>query len=149
MSEKNVDKKTKVAHQSGKRKRAYARATIKEGKGNIRINSFPLSVYGDEMIRLRIQEPLVLSKGIVDVSQVDIIVNAKGGGSSGQTDAIRTAISRALIAYATKSKKDAELRGRLVDYDRTLVSGDSRRTEPHKPSKSSQGPRAKRQKSYR
>jgi small subunit ribosomal protein S9 len=86
---------------------------------------------------------------MLDISRMDIDVNVNGGGYSGQADAIRTAIARALISYAAKQKKDEELKEKLVTYDRSLVSGDSRRTEPHKPSKSSQGPRAKRQKSYR
>lgn len=139
----------KLVHEAGKRKRAYARATISEGKGVIRINSVPLTIYGDEMLRMRIREPLMIAQKFVDLNTIDIAVNVKGGGFSGQIDAIKTALSRALISYAAKTKKDGELRDVLVAYDRSLVSGDSRRTEPHKPSKSSQGPRAKRQKSYR
>jgi len=144
-----MSEKKKLVHEAGKRKRACARATIREGKGMIRINSVPLSIYGDEILRMRIQEPLMIAGQIVDLEKINIDVNVKGGGFSGQIDAIRTALSRALVSYAAKIKKDAELREKLVSYDRSLISGDSRRTEPHKPSKSSQGPRAKRQKSYR
>ena len=147
MSEKK--KPEKLVHEAGKRKRAYARATVREGKGVIRINSVPLAIYGDEILRMRIQEPLMIAKQIVDLDKINIEINVKGGGFSGQIDAIKTALSRALVSYAAKIKKDAELREKLVTYDRSLISGDSRRTEPHKPSKSSQGPRAKRQKSYR
>ncbi len=148
MSEKAA-KKDKVVHEAGKRKRALARATIKEGKGIIRINSVLLGAYGDEIVQMRIKEPIILAKEFVDNDKIDIIINVNGGGFSGQIDAIRTAVSRALVSYAAKSKKDSELKEKLVAYDRSLISGDSRRTEPHKPSKSSQGPRAKRQKSYR
>jgi small subunit ribosomal protein S9 len=144
-----MSEKSKTVHEAGKRKMAYARATIKEGKGNIRINSMLLDAYGDEILRMRIREPMIIAGKVVDLTKIDVYVNVKGGGYSGQVDAIRTAVSRALISYAAKSKKDSELREKLVEYDRSLVSGDSRRTEPHKPSKSSQGPRAKRQKSYR
>lgn len=143
------EKKVKLVHEAGKRKRACARVTIREGKGIIRINSVPLGIYGDEILRMRIQEPLMIGKTVVDLDKINIDVNVKGGGFSGQIDAIRTALSRALVSYAAKTKRDAELREKLVSYDRSLISGDSRRTEPHKPSKSSQGPRAKRQKSYR
>ncbi len=141
--------KKKVTHEAGKRKTAYARTTITEGKGNIRINSVPLEIYGDEITRLRIKEPLILAKGLVDLDKLDISVVVKGGGSSGQVDAIKTSIARALVSHAKSSKKDDVLREKLIEYDRSLISGDSRRTEPHKPSKSSKGPRAKRQKSYR
>jgi len=144
-----TEKKHKTIHEAGKRKRAYARATITEGKGVIRINSMLLEAFGNNMDRLRIKEPLALSKDIIDASKIDISVNVKGGGYSGQIDAIRTSISRALVAYAAKSKKDDMLKERIISYDRSLIVNDARRTEPHKPSKSSQGPRAKRQKSYR
>ncbi len=144
-----MSEKKKSIHDAGKRKRALARATINEGKGVVRINSTNLNVYGNEVDQLRIREPIVLAKELVDMDKVDIYVVVNGGGHSGQIDAIRTAISRALLQYAAKFKKEEALREKLVEHDRSLVSGDSRRTEPHKPSKSSQGPRAKRQKSYR
>lgn len=142
-------KKTKVAHAAGKRKRACARTTIKEGSGIIRVNSVPLNIYGDNLTELRIKEPLLIAKEFVNSEKIDININVKGGGKSGQIDAIRTSLARALMAYVAKEKKDEKLREKFVSYDRSLVSGDSRRTEPHKPSKSSSGPRAKRQKSYR
>jgi len=142
-------KKEKIVHEAGKRKRALARATITEGKGIVRINSILLNAYRDGMAQMRVKEPLMIAAPILEIDKIDIKVNVEGGGWSGQIDAVRTAIARALVSYAAKQKKDAELREKLVEYDRTLISGDSRRTEPHKPSKSSQGPRAKRQKSYR
>lgn len=141
--------KKKAIHESGKRKRACARTTVREGKGRIRINSVPLEIWGDELMRLRIKEPLTIAGEFVDLGKLDLSINVSGGGKSGQVDAIRTSVSRALISHAAKSKKGEQLREKLVAYDRSLVSGDSRRTEPHKPSKSSSGPRAKRQKSYR
>jgi small subunit ribosomal protein S9 len=141
--------KKEIYHAAGKRKMALARTSIRPGKGNIRINSIPLEIYGDNMERLRIKEPLMLAKGLVDVDKLDFIIKSSGGGRSGQVDAIRSSIAKALLEYAAKSKKDAQLREKFVEYDRSMVSGDSRRTEPHKPSKSSSGPRAKRQKSYR
>jgi small subunit ribosomal protein S9 len=146
---KDSKKKSEVAHESGKRKMAYARTTIKEGTGVVRINSKSLDIYGDDLTQLRIREPFAIAKGIVDSNKIDITIKVNGGGVSGQIDAIRTSISRALVTYAVKIKKDEELRERFVSHDRSLISGDSRRTEPHKPSKSSKGPRAKRQKSYR
>ncbi|MEO0250235.1 MAG: 30S ribosomal protein S9 [candidate division WOR-3 bacterium] len=139
----------KKVHEAGKRKTAYARTTVKEGKGSVRINSVPLDVYGNELLRNRIREPLIIASEFIDLNKLDINVDVKGGGRSGQVDAVRTSIAKALIAYASGGKMEESLREKLVSYDRSLVSGDSRRTEPHKPSKSSRGPRAKRQKSYR
>lgn len=125
---------------SGKRKRAIARATIKTGKGNVRINNMQLENYSTPMHRARIQEPLILAGKKIE--KLDIDVNVQGGGQTGQSDAIRLAIGRALAEH-TEALKDV-----FLDYDRTLLVADIRRKEARKPN--SQGKaRAKRQKSYR
>jgi len=136
---------SKTAHESGKRKTAIARTTIRKGKGNIRINSVPVDVYEPETARLKIMEPIVLAKeNNIDLNSIDILVNVKGGGIMGQADAVASSIARALADFAG----DNLLRA-YMNYNRIMIAGDHRQTEPHKPSKSSQGPRAKRQKSYR
>lgn len=142
-----AEKNPKKIHHAGKRKRAYARATVVEGRGRIRINSVPLEIWGDELARMRIKEPLIIAKEFLGLDGLDVKISVSGGGLSGQTDAIRTSLARALIDYPSKNRDS--LREKLVRYDRTLIASDSRRTEPHKPSKSSKGPRARRQKSYR
>jgi len=135
----------KFVHKSGKRKTATARATIKEGKGGIIINSVPLEIYQPEISRLRIQESLMLASDLVDLNKVDISVNVHGGGVLGQTDAIRSSIARGLVEFTDNE----ELLNKYLAHDRTLIAGDHRQTETHKPSQSSKGPRHKRQKSYR
>ena len=129
----------KVIHQSGTRKSAVARATIKPGKGKIKVNGLLLDNYSDEMSRLRILEPLVLAGDLI--KKVDISVRVNGGGVNGQADAIRLAIARALVDYDQKLKKLYD------DYDRLLLVADVRRKEACKPNMSKA--RAKRQKSYR
>tara|TARA_Y100000034_G_C6880865_1_gene403623 strand:- start:781 stop:1185 length:405 start_codon:yes stop_codon:yes gene_type:complete len=131
--------KTIVA--SGKRKRAIARATLRAGTGKIKINGVLLENYQPEMFRLRFQEPIIIAGDIAQKVNIDISI--QGGGQSGQTEAGRLAIARALIEH-TKSE---ELRKAYLNYDRHLLVADVRRNEPHKPNKSK--PRAKRQKSYR
>lgn len=133
------------AHRSGKRKEAVARATIKEGKGVFRVNSMLFDCYSPRIARERIRVPLILADGIVDLDKIDINVVTSGGGVMGQADAVASSIARGLIDY---SKSD-ELHTIYVKYDRTLIAGDHRETEVHKPSQSSKGPRHKRQKSYR
>ncbi len=130
-----------IIETSGTRKTAVARATIKEGAGRIRINGIPLEIYGSELVRMKIMEPVLLAGE--KVSKVDISVNAHGGGVMGQADAIRTAISRALVEYF----KDDELANMIKSYDRTLLVNDVRRKLPKKPG--GKGARKKRQKSYR
>jgi len=132
----------KVIVSSGKRKTAIARATIKEGKGRVRINGVPLEVLPNELKRVKINEIFVLA-GSEKRDSVDVKVKVKGGGFMGQAEAVRTAIARGLIEFFD----DMGLKEVFVDYDKTIVSGDPRRTEPkHFGGKSS---RSRFQKSYR
>jgi small subunit ribosomal protein S9 len=132
----------KVLLTSGKRKTAIARATIKEGKGRIRINSMALEVFGNPLIREKIMEPLLLA-GEKTIEKVDINIRVAGGGYMGQTDAIRTAIAKGLVQW----KKDEKLKKLFSEFDRSLLAGDSRRSESKK--YGGRGARAKKQKSYR
>jgi small subunit ribosomal protein S9 len=134
----------KIVITVGKRKRAIARAVAREGKGRIRINKIPIELIEPKYKRMKLMEPILLA-GEEVISKMDIDVTVKGGGVMGQMDAARTAIGKAIVEF-TGSK---ELRDKFLAYDRTLLVSDARRTEPHKPSRSTKGPRAKRQKSYR
>jgi len=127
---------------SGKRKRAIARAILKEGKGRIRINKRLLDYYEPKMYRLKLREPLILAGDTVN--KVDIDVNVIGGGIASQAEAARLAIARALVEY-TKSER---LKEKYLKYDRQLLVADIRRKEPAKPNRRGQA-RAKKQKSYR
>ena len=134
----------RVIQTAGKRKTAIARATIREGKGRVRINHKPVEIIEPEIARFTIMEPLILA-GEEIVGKVDIDVKVEGGGFMGQAEAARVAIARALVEWTN----DMNLKEKFMRYDRTMLVGDSRRTEPHKPNRSTKGPRAKRQKSYR
>jgi small subunit ribosomal protein S9 len=129
----------KIIHSQGKRKRAIARASLSQGKGKVKINGQFLDSYATELIRLRIQEPLLLAGNAA--KNVDIKISVNGGGINGQSDACRLAIARALVQYDEKLKKV------FTDYDRLLLVADIRRKEACKPNDSKA--RAKRQKSYR
>ena len=130
---------SKVIHTSGKRKRAIARVTLKEGNGKVRINKIHLDDFQPRMLRMRLREPLILAGDIVNKVDLDVVVS--GGGITGQADASRLAIAKALAEYSKKLKKV------FLDYDRQLLVADVRQNEPSKPNDSK--PRAKRQKSYR
>jgi small subunit ribosomal protein S9 len=127
---------------SGKRKRAIARATIKPGKGRIRINKVLLDFYEPRMYRLRLREPIILAGDIIN--SVDINVNVIGGGIASQSEASRLAIARALVEHS----KSERLKERFLKYDRQLLVADIRRKESAKPNRHGQA-RAKKQKSYR
>jgi len=126
---------------SGKRKHAIARATLKPGKGIIRINSQKLEVYNPLIARSKIMEALQLAGDVT--KKVNIDVNVFGGGWQAQSEAARLAIAKSLVAF-TKSK---ELKKTYLEYDKHLLIADVRRNEPSKPNDSK--PRAARQKSYR
>lgn len=136
---------SKVVHVAGKRKESIARATVKEGKGSVRINSVPLEVYSPIAARFKIKESLMVASDTVDLGKINIDVSVKGGGVMGQAEAIACSVARALVEWADND----QLLNKYIEYDRTLIAGDSRQTEVHKPSQSSKGPRHKTQKSYR
>lgn len=131
----------KVVHTSGKRKTAIARGTVREGKGRVRINKCPVELYHPELARMKISEPLLLAGDIA--SEVDIDVKVKGGGVMGQAEAARMVIAKGLVQWTN----DMDLKEKLVQYDRTMLVGDPRRSEPKK--YGGRGARARRQKSYR
>ncbi|MGA1820162.1 MAG: 30S ribosomal protein S9 [Thermoplasmatota archaeon] len=131
----------KLINTSGKRKSAIARATVKSGKGRVRVNRKPIELVEPEVARLKMMEPLVLARE--KALKVDISVNVQGGGFMGQADSVRTAIARGLVEYFG----DEELKDRYLKYDRALLVNDPRRHLPKTPL--GRGARKKRQKSYR
>ncbi len=131
----------KLALARGKRKTAIARARIREGKGNIRINSKSLILFQNPFIREVIREPLRYVGA--EANSIDISVTVRGGGEMGQAQAARTAIANALADYF----KELDLKKKFMEIDRSLIVEDTRRVE----SKKYKGPkaRARYQKSYR
>jgi len=134
-------KKKILIQKTGKRKRAIARAVGKPGKGIVLINKKPLEIFEPEMLRLLIKEPLMLAGEVS--KNLDIKVSVKGGGIFGQASAVRQAIAKTLVEY------DKGLKEKFLNYDRTLLVADVRRTEPHKPSRSRKGTRRHKQRSKR
>ena len=132
----------KIVTVSGKRKTAIARATIKAGRGRVRINNVPLEIFEPQIAQLKIMETL-LQIGDELKNHIDINIKVSGGGFMGQAEAARTAMARGLLKW-TKSK---HLQSVFTEYDRTMLAGDPRRKEPKK--FGGPGARAKRQKSYR
>lgn len=136
-------KKKKIIITVGTRKKSIARAILKEGSGKIQINAVPLDLIEPRYKQMRIKEALLLAGDLA--KSVDIDVNVSGGGIWGQADASRNAIANALVTWT----KDNGLKQTYLDYDRSLLISDARRTEPHKPSRSSAGPRRTKQQSKR
>jgi small subunit ribosomal protein S9 len=131
----------KIINTSGKKKTATARATLKDGKGIVRINKVPLDIHEPRLARLKIQEPVRIAGDLIKGMNIDVVVS--GGGTMGQTDAVRTAIAKGIVEWTG----DTALKEAFSEYDRNLLVSDHR----HKERKKFGGPgaRSKYQKSYR
>lgn len=92
-----ADAKEKYSYGGGRRKSATARARLYKGKGGLTINNKDALDYlcGNKALLAEITDPLAITKKQQDYN---ITVMVKGGGLSGQVDAIKLAISRALVA---------------------------------------------------
>ena len=79
----------------GRRKTSVARLYMKPGKGSFKINNSDLDKYfSSELLRLIVEQPL---KSVDASGKFDYKVNIHGGGLKGQAEAIRLAVSRALV----------------------------------------------------
>jgi small subunit ribosomal protein S9 len=79
---------------TGRRKEATARVWVKPGSGNMMVNGRPMNEYfGRETSIMIINQPLQV---LEQMGKVDMTVNVRGGGLSGQAGAIRHGLSRAL-----------------------------------------------------
>ena len=80
---------------TGRRKSSVARVYLTPGTGKITINKRDIDEYlGLETLKVIVRQPLVATE---NVDKVDVLVNVKGGGYSGQAGAIRHGIARALL----------------------------------------------------
>lgn len=121
-----------------KKKEATAQASIKAGKGVVRINSRNLELFEPAQMKALIKEPIFLAG---DAAQgVNITIHVEGSGSMSQALAARGAIAKALVEYTG----DEKLRKTYLEYDRMLLVDDPRRTEPKKPL----GPKARKKKQH-
>jgi small subunit ribosomal protein S9 len=81
---------------TGRRKESTARVWIKPGSGDMTINGRPMNQYfGRETSKMIINQPLQV---LEQAGKIDMNVNVRGGGLSGQAGAIRHGLSRALCA---------------------------------------------------
>ncbi len=85
---------TEVYRATGRRKNAVARVRMKPGEGKIIVNKQNVEDYfGRATLKMIIRQPLQLTDTL---NKYDIMVNVRGGGSSGQAGAIKHGITRTL-----------------------------------------------------
>ncbi len=112
-----------VTNAVGRRKTAVARVYLQEGKGNITINKKDIEVYFPlKTLQFIVKQPL---NTIDVVNSYDIKVNLFGGGIKGQAEALRLAISRALVKVDPEHKSKLKAEG--------FMTRDAREVERKKP----------------
>ena len=85
-----------IVHKIGRRKTAVARIYLSEGMGTIIVNKKDFkSYFTTSTLQYKVQQPLMLTENL---TSYDIKVNVYGGGVTGQAEAIRLAITRALVS---------------------------------------------------
>jgi len=103
---------TEILHANGKRKTAVARVWMRPGSGEIVINKRPFEEYlPREADRATVLQPLKVTG---TTEKFDVLVNVRGGGSSGQAGAIRHGISRALLVLDPDLREDLKKEGFLT-----------------------------------
>ncbi len=112
-----------VFHGVGRRKSAVARVWLKTGTGKFTVNGKDSSNYFDtDQCRDIIKFPLDLVNAM---TEFDVNVNVKGGGKTGQADAVKLGVARALLLINPENK--------IVLKSKNLLTVDSRIKERKKP----------------
>ncbi|RMB59210.1 30S ribosomal protein S9 [Dokdonia sinensis] len=105
-------------HTIGRRKTAVARVYVSEGKGNITVNKKDLANYFPTgTLQYKVNQPLVLTE---NDGNFDIKVNVYGGGITGQAEAIRLALSRAMCEVDAENRAILKPEG-LMTRDPRMV----------------------------
>ena len=101
-----------VIHKVGRRKKSVARIYVSEGKGNVTVNTKDLKVYfPTATLQYKVMQPFNLTN---TQGNFDVRVNVYGGGMTGQAEAIRLAISRALCEIAVENRTTLKPEGLLT-----------------------------------
>jgi small subunit ribosomal protein S9 len=112
-----------VINAIGRRKSSVARVYVSEGTGKITINKKDLTEYfPSAILQYVVKQPLNL---LECAEKYDIKVNLDGGGFTGQSQALRMAIARALVKINAEDKKTLKTQG--------FLTRDSREVERKKP----------------
>ena len=101
-----------IIHKIGRRKTAVARVYISEGKGNITVNKRTLEDYfSTATLQYKVKQPFALTN---TVDNYDVTVNVYGGGITGQAEAVRLALSRALCEIEAENREFLKPEGLLT-----------------------------------
>ena len=103
---------------TGRRKKSIARVYLVPGTGKITINKRDIDEYlGLETLKLVVRQPLVATE---TVDKFDVLVNVRGGGFTGQSQALRLAIARALVKMNAEDKAALRAEGFMTRDPRSV-----------------------------
>ena len=115
---------------TGRRKRSVARVRLVGGTGNITVNGVDVNDYMPyATLVMDLKQPLVATG---NENRFDIDINVKGGGFSGQTGAIRLAITKALLEYDKDTDPSSETAYRRILKTEGFITRDPRVKERKK-----------------
>lgn len=101
-----------VIHKIGRRKTAVARVYLSKGKGNITVNKRNLEEYfPTATLQYKVKQPFELTN---TSGSYDVSVNVHGGGTTGQAEAVRLALSRALCEIDPEHRQNLKPEGLLT-----------------------------------
>ncbi|MGB5402474.1 30S ribosomal protein S9 [Robiginitalea sp.] len=101
-----------VIHKIGRRKTAVARVYLSDGKGKITVNKRDLADYfPTATLQYKVQQPFALTE---NENAFDVNINVYGGGITGQAEAVRLAISRALCELDEENRVALKPEGLLT-----------------------------------
>ena len=107
-----------VINAVGRRKSAVARVYVSEGTGKITINKRDITeFFPSAILQYVVKQPLLQLDA---VEKYDIKANLDGGGFTGQSQALRLAIARALVKINAEDKKALKDKGFLTRYSRSV-----------------------------
>ena len=111
-----------VIHKIGRRKTAVARVFVSQGTGKITVNKKEFATYfPTATLQYKVMQPMTMTENITNF---DVNITVKGGGSTGQAEAVRMAIARAMC--------EADAENRAILKPEGLLTRDPRMVERKK-----------------
>lgn len=107
-----------VINTLGRRKKSVARVYMKNGTGSVTVNGRDFKEYFPTMpLQYRVHQPFMITE---TEGKYDVSVNVHGGGITGQIEAVRLGISRALVEVDAEWKSKLRAEG-LMTRDPRMV----------------------------
>lgn len=101
-----------VIHKIGRRKTAVARVYVSQGNGTITVNKRTFDNYfSTDTLKYKVKQPLAMTN---NENNFDVKINVYGGGVTGQAEAVRLALSRAMCEVDAENRAILKPEGLLT-----------------------------------